>query len=302
MSTSVITLVATFWVLFGKGDLTAPPITGSLSFNEKIFYIANNKITEHRDVIAVGSSMTLNNLASEVMVRDYTNSYFNYASWGLTIKQADYYIRFLEAKYHPKVVLMVSSLMDFYRSGRAVKFFDYDEINAYIAHPAYLKLYYDHFDPIYLVRNSLNIKRYRTTNDGYKSLMFDSYGGVGLNISKSNIKKERWERRILIEKMDDEAYAALLSLASYLKNKGVKFVFVQPPIRAFAVQGAQNGLDEHWRKIRRIATETGMKFINLYGIPNFGDRYYVDYSHFNQEGADRFTRQVVGHMKSKWLH
>lgn len=298
----VIALVSIFWALYRNDNLVAPPITGSLSFDEKIFYISKNRILDKRDVIAVGSSMTLNNLASRIIIDEYSESYFNFSSWGLTIKQAKYYIKFLLDIYNPRVVIMVSSPVDFYYSGRVENFFNESEMMSYLLEPNYLQAYYHHFDPYYLIKNSINIWKDRSSNQHYQSLMFDQNGGVTLDMDINDVNLKRWDTAISPQQIDQEAYTDLRELAIFLRNKGVKYVFIQPPMRQHAVEGIDAGLDMHWNKISGIAEMTGMYFINLHRELNFDDTYFVDYCHLNHVGAIHFTKRVVKSLDRLWLN
>lgn len=290
----IVSLILTgLFVAYRTGNLAAPPITGSISFDEKLHYIARTKQVEDIDVLAVGSSMTFNNLSSEPVADRISKKFINFSSWGLTIEQTAYLIKFLVPLYKPKIVIVVSSPMDFYYSNRTPALFDKNEVKQYLLNLDVVQSYSKHFDPIYLFNSSRDIKDLRESNNRYESLLFDSYGGVLLDIDKSAINKQRWNTRIDPAKLDPNAYRAFESLALFLKQQNIAFIMLQPPMRRAAVQDLSGQLAQHWQKIEDVSSGTSLTFINMHEQLDFADDLFVDYAHLNSKGAEIFTRKFL---------
>lgn len=293
MLVAITSIMLMLLTAYNRGDLIAPPLTGSISFDEKLYYIARAKKVDKIDVLAVGSSMTFNNLSSSQVAKELGNKFLNFASWGLTIQQSSYLIKFLVPIYKPQVVIIVSSPMDFYRSYRKSAFFDKDEVKQYLLNPEILQAYNRHFDPRYILKSSWGIKDQRKSNHIYESLLFDPYGGVLLDIDQASINKERWETRIDPAKLDPVSYEALEDLALFLKQQDIAFIMVQPPMRQAAVDGLSPQLANHWQKISAISSKTGLTFINMHEKLGFTDNLFVDHAHLNQKGAEIFTQKFL---------
>lgn len=289
-TTAVMSVLLILFLAYKTGNLAAPPVTGSLSFDEKLYYTAGMKGVKDIDVLAVGSSMTFNNLSSAPIADRISKKFINFSSWGLTIEQTAYFIKFLVPLYKPKIVIIVSSPMDFYYSKRSPALFDKNEVRRYLMGHDVIQSYGKHFDPIYLLKLSKDIKELRSSNSRYESLLFDAYGGVLLDINKANIDRERWETRIDPARLDPEAYRALENLGLFLKQQKITFVMVQPPMRHAAVDGLSGQLANHWQKVKDISSNTSFIFVNMHERLNLSDDFFVDYAHLNYKGADIFTR------------
>ena len=293
---SVFIAVLTFLtglILFDAGNLAAPPVTGRVSFDEKLMFFHNNTLPERVDVFAIGSSMTLNNLSSSVMVEATGENYRNFSSWGLLVKQMSYLVRFLADRYNPEVIINVTGPMDFYRSAVHADFFGANEVGGYLDGNDLFYLYLKYFDPLYLAKSSGYSKRRRSGNDMYDSVRFDYWGGVSLDIAKVNIDRERWERRIDPSRFDPDAYESLRELAEFLDKKNIQFVMVQPPVRAIAIEDNMESVKKHWKMIEEISREHSFLFVNLYEQQGITDKRFIDSTHLNYEGANIFTGQFI---------
>src|SRR5882762_5458526 len=64
-----------------ENDLPGPNLSNSFSLNEKLLFL--RKHSGKKNILAIGSSMALNNLHSETIVNILNDtSYINAASWG----------------------------------------------------------------------------------------------------------------------------------------------------------------------------------------------------------------------------
>lgn len=277
-----------------------PLITNSISFDAKLQNFAERK-DKHADLLAIGSSMTLNNVDSQVITDSLTQSYYNLASWGLQMDDIKRMLQYYVPIIKPKAVLIASSTRDFEAMGN-------ETVTNYLNAPEYLKtfkpyFYYENFNPLLSIaaRKKELKEDYRMTDD-YSSLIFDKNGGVLLNISPANIASGgRWNAKFPFPtKFTEHQYKVLDSLASYLNTQHVKLFFIQQPIRK-AYQAYLNDpkiLQHHFAVTEAIIKRNNGVYLNLIDMPEFADdKYFADQHHLMAAGAAIATKKAVGVMK-----
>ena len=91
-----------------------PLLSDSMSFDIKTDFLLSQNL-DQVDVLMQGSSVALNNFHSQTLVDHLDPAYrfFNFSSWGLTMKNNREVLPVYIEQYRPKVVLMVSSHVDF---------------------------------------------------------------------------------------------------------------------------------------------------------------------------------------------
>ena len=278
-----------------------PLFTNSISFDAKILNAKNSYITKV-DILAMGSSMTLNNLASKVIMDSLKSSYFNFASWGMQMGDTKKVLANYLPKYKPKCVLICSSLLDFITSGNG------DEIDHYINTPNFFK---DHQMQYFYMRNYNSIasikerKEYlrllENVVDSYESLKFDTGGGVLLNVPPSKISKERWDQHDVFPSIYTKTqYNELMSICSLLHTEHVSLVFVQPPIRKAYVSSIKTSdlIKAHFLKCKKIVEQYGGTYLNASDNKTFlDDKMFVDQFHLSGVGAVIFTKSIIGDLR-----
>lgn len=277
-----------------------PLMTNSISFDAKLKNVEDRK-DKHADLLAIGSSMTLNNLDSKVITDSLTQSYYNLASWGLQMddikKMLEYYVPIVK----PKAVLIASSTRDFEAMGN-------ETVSSYINTPEYLKnfkpyFYYENFNPLLsiAVRKKELITDSKLT-DNYSSLAYDKNGGVLLNVSPANIATGgRWDAKFPFPtKFTEHQYKVLDSLADFLNKKNIKLFFIQQPIRKAYQSFLKDPyiLRHHFTMTENIIRKNNGVYLNLIDMPEFAtDKYFADQHHLMAAGATIATQKTVGVMK-----
>ncbi|MBF0431896.1 MAG: hypothetical protein HQK83_11490 [Fibrobacteria bacterium] len=264
----------------------APWISNSYSFNEASQYFKKRDKTQLSN-LAIGSSMTLNNLNSRAVTKHLDrHTYLNISAWGLTI--ADVYILlkgFLQ-EHNLKKVLIVSNYMDF-----APQRIQYDPQKWIGYIQGGLNLYYQlkYLDLKKVKKYSLANRANYTSNAMYSSLQFDTYGGVPLATENFTIIPQRWKKKASLDSIDTLTYNYLDSLSTFLASKGVHLIFMQSPLRE-----ASKGPDYSVRMVKHISVlenilrSSGHTFIDGSTL-EMHDSLFVDYSHLNEKGASIFT-------------
>jgi hypothetical protein len=275
-----------------QGRLPPLPISGNICLDEKIEWL-RQRGDLRCDVLAAGSSMTLNNLASERLraALPPTTSYLNVGAWGLKIGDTSDVIGYALEKCRPRLVVLVCGPMDFYRGPplNVVKKNEYDTV---ISGAWYPLLVARHLDLAYYLRRSGNLAELRTSRGDYDSLLFDDCGGITLEIDRAHINPQRWDEHVRAELFDERHYRALDDLAARLEHAGIALICAQAPLRADAL-GEAVALEAHWRRLGDIMALHGFRFINCHGRLDIANDEFADYSHLNRDGACAFTDEFM---------
>lgn len=268
--------------------------TNSISYDARI-YDTRRLDDGNFDYIAIGSSMTLNNLNSQVL-KDYLEprgeTFYNFASWGTTMTDDKIWLEILLEKYQPKGVILFSSMEGFEGTPKDI---DKKDIADYIKGRRQSSFYLKHS----VFADLEYIKEYaesRQSTTHYGSLQFDERGGVPLSVYAGDIDHDRWEKTFTeVFHEDNIEYESLRSMSEMLKEKGIKFYFVQMPSRLHYVadENSRNILDQHVRTCETILNETGQYFYNGIDYELFSDAYFSDYTHMNVEGSMLMTSLFI---------
>ena len=161
--------------------------------NEKAMLL-NRRFTPEVNILALGSSMTQINLSSKAVVERFGDTaYFNFSGWGMDMKQANALARLMVPRMKPRLYLLSSNLMDF----------SVDPDRASIDPPKVAELalggspflaYLGHAGPAYYLRQMETNRTRFTDPASYECLMYDSHGGVALNVPKERIEPGLWSK------------------------------------------------------------------------------------------------------------
>lgn len=299
VSAVVIPILFLFELLMRVGY--TPLLTNSISFDAKIECIKKNKI-DQINLMAIGSSITLNNLSSEVIKKNFNTSYFNFSCWGLQINDIKQVLINYVPKYRPKYVLICSSIPDFTTLGNA------ESIENFFGTNDYFK---SHFEEFFYIRNYNSIldiikrkneyDKYKISNDDYTSLNFDKNGGVLLNIPSKNIETERWNEQVRFPtNYTNVQYKELECLCKFLKERGITLIFVQSPIKksyAHTIKTKQL-INAHFKTCKLLIKKCGGIYFNYYDTDFLlDDKLFVDQFHLSAIGATLFTERVADSLK-----
>lgn len=282
-------------VIYGT---SIPNVSNSLSFNAKMLFLKEKKIDTSLNVLAVGSSIALNNIHSTTMAKSLDASYVNTGSWGQSIIDNFKLIKTLVPQYKPKQIIIASNFMDFQSEWAKIKF---ELIGDYLSNSHTLS----EFDLKYNIKNADKLEEFKKNQTLYDYLKYDDYGGINLDANFLKIDSIRWTGRAVDESpLDPVQYAYLDSISNFCKTNKIDLVFVQSPFRAgyygqlTDIQMAF--LNKHIAKIDAILTRDDQQFINTLN-GDWPDDLFVDYSHLNKEGAAIFTTQFLAeiHAASK---
>jgi hypothetical protein len=287
---------------YSQGRLVAPALTGNLCFDEKALFL-HNRPDKQCDVLVIGSSMALNNVESQSLLKHLPagTRLLNAGAWNMKIGQTRALLECLLGVYRPRIVILVCGPMDFYGTPWQSQFFDASEVKQFINGSSYwIPVLLRHFDLRYYVKWSFSILESRTSRKDYFSVMFDAWGGIPLEISFPQVNERRWNLKVDPEELDPSQYEELARLADVVRSKGLNLICIQPPMRRGSVPvGDTAAVDEHWRRMETILSSRGFRLWNLHAI-GLSDEYFADYSHLNEKGVVPFSEIVGRELESQW--
>lgn len=280
--------------------LPPPPFTGSISFDEKAVWLSK-RLQEPCDILAVGSSMTVNNLDSEVFA---SHHFLNASSWGMKIQQTDYFLEHLLAILSPKVVLVVTAPIDFERDYRGRAIYDADKLQRFFRTGDLFRSHLDYLSAKYLLESIGPVHRDRYGRGTYYSLDFDEGGSVPLDLMDEGFERldDRWFKPIAQEEAVDEAnYEALTALATRCRERGILFALIQPPIREDILTEKDRLFltEKHWPRLASLCAREEALFQNYHGELALTETDFADSTHLNRQGAGKLSRAIGSLLESR---
>ena len=280
----------------------APAISGNVCFDEKVRFLRNSP-TKQCDVLVIGSSMALNNIDSEAMLKHLPpgTRLLNAGAYNMKISQTRALLDCLLAVYRPRNVIFVCGLMDFNKTPGPTQFFDASEVIRFInGRSASIPILLRHFDLQYYVKWSSRILQIRSSRRDYFSVMFDAWGSIPLEIFFPKVDERRWNLKVDPEQLDPAEYEELGSIADSVRSRGLTLICIQPPMKRGSVPLAVSAaVDEHWSRMERILGIRGFHLWN-HSAMGLSDDYFCDYSHLNNKGAPIFSEIVGRETDSQW--
>ncbi|MEQ8625748.1 MAG: hypothetical protein RJQ00_01955 [Vicingaceae bacterium] len=265
-----------------------PRLSESISFNTKILNIKNNHFNKQVDVLAFGSSMSLNNIHTKTIKKIFNSSYLNISSWGQNIEEDYNLIKIFTKIYEPQTIIISTSIMDFNDLSKNI---NYELLDDYLFGTGLLV--YKKLNFKYLLEASTSFYSKRSDRFSYSSLFYDDCGGVNFETVDFIIDSTRWSGRTLNEKdINLVQYHYLDSISKFCKGMNIELIVIQSPYRvgyySKLIDSSLNILSSHSNKVDSILRKSNSIFIDS-NVQNWDDSLFVDYSHLNKEGSKLYT-------------
>ena len=135
-------------------DLPAPHLSRSASFNEKAGWLRGALASGRCDVLVVGSSMALNNVAASRLAGT-GHSVINIGSFGVNPEDTLELLRIVTARCAPRLIVMATYQGDFASDMPDDKTIAWPALRAYLSGGSALAAWAADFDPYYLLKRSL---------------------------------------------------------------------------------------------------------------------------------------------------
>ncbi len=277
------------YVFHYRDTFPAPRVSDNLSLNEKLrFYKATGPMP--LDVIAVGSSMTLNNLNSRAVLEHFGPvRYVNFGTWGQGLANTRDMVLALQARTGARTVLVCTNLMEFSSELPSLPL-DTGQVTRYVWKDAEVVAYVRTHQVAYYLRNmEANVIRRRDAAN-YEFLGFDAHGGATLDVPPEQRAPARWDKQPPgPHDMVDSLYGVAEDLGRELAARQVRLIWLHSPFRHGIMNDAlRSRVRQHTERLRAALVPLGHAVVDADDQP-WPDEEYSDYSHLNGPGAYRFT-------------
>jgi hypothetical protein len=287
---SVIMGVVVGAYVWSKWDyFPSPNITTNRSLNRKLHMLKERR-GQRVDVLAIGSSMTLNNLSSRAVIEAlHDSAYLNLGAWGTNMEQSVALAQDILSIVKPHTLVVVTSLGDFSYSTERYSV-NPERMEKYLTQWSELWAYVKTRDMGYYLRD-MELNEVRMNDPGnYERLVFDPYGGVELNVPKDRIDPERYNKKPPPPNdLAESQYHAFAKLCAITTAQGVHLIVIQAPYRqGIRTEDVEATVHAHVDRLRGIMRPYDHEFLD--GTTRiWPDSLYCDYGHFNGTGAYEFT-------------
>jgi hypothetical protein len=295
----IIVGVYVFRFKISKNDIPAPPLSDSYSLNEKIEFLRAAKKDAH--VLAIGSSIALNNLHSETIAkRIHGGIFLNTSSWGMNMGDNYALLKAVYGVYHPDTLIIASSISEFELPAKKA---DYKRVQSYLTAGDFVAdLYHVRcFNLRYYMDNAKYKKLVQSARNQYEYLVFDQYGGVNIDDKDFKIDQRRWKVDFDTKKISVSNYDYVDSISAFCKLKNIKLLFFQSPFRKgiYVNLGAKKSkeLQTHVDRIATILKRDNQILIDADKVL-WDDALYLDGEHFSAKGAQAFTTYCFDQLDS----
>jgi len=276
-----------FGILFRLGF--APIVTSSDLFDAKMRHIKKQHVKQV-NLMAIGSSITLYELKSDLVTQNLDTSYYNFASWGTQITDMKLMLAKFIPEHHPKYVIMCASLGEFMSPPNST-------YSNYLNTPTFIR---NNLPGFFYLKNYNSIHQIIWRKYFEYPINFDAWGGASLTVKPQNINHKTWDAHdVFPTRYTQSNYNGLDSLAVWLKQQNIKFIFIQAPIKKSYANTVyyQQRINTHFDKCRSIIESRGGIYLNYYNTTVFTDSLFVDQFHLQNAGAIVFTKEIIADLK-----
>jgi hypothetical protein len=276
-----------FEVLFRLGYF--PVITNSTLFDLKMIRLQKQHIKRVK-VMSIGSSVSLYELNSDIILQNLHMSYYNFATWSLQISDMRVLLKSFVKDYQPRYVIIGSSIGDFISPSNET-YLNYINTDAHIR---------KNFPEVFYFKNYTSIHQIIRRKHTAFPVQLDSWGGALLTIKAKDINQEKWnEHNIFPTKYTTNQYHELDSLGIWLQEQHIKLIFVQVPIKASYANtpASKQILQHHFDQCRAIIEKHEGVYLSYYNPAVFTDSLFFDQYHLQAAGGVVLTRHLVSDLK-----
>jgi hypothetical protein len=278
--------------------LPAPRISPNGALNLKLSDL-RHRGAHPCNVLALGSSMTLNNLSSPDVVAHFQDtSYVNMGAWGLDIKQCNSMAHVLVPLMKPRTVIVMGNLSDAVPDVHRHAL-DTARVTGYLLRWSTPEAYLRSLRPAYYLREMERNRIRMLDRSNYEFMNVDEHGWAPLVIPPDRIDRGRWERTPPKARwLSSGAYDQLADLGRYLREQGVRLVYIQSPYRAgVRTADVDTVVQGHVRHVRNLLEPLGHAVLDATDR-RWEDSLFVDYSHLNEEGARLVTAHALAQLNA----
>lgn len=281
------------WLWLVRDDLPAPKVTNNVALNEQLEAF-RSRDPRQLDVLAIGSSIALNNLSSQGVMEHFGPvAYRNMGAWGMDLGHIADLLPALVERSRPRTVLLPCNLMDFERRDHVLQMDSASVVKALDRRREWTG-YLGHWDaPWYLRQTRLQHIR-RNDPGNYEYLGFDAHGGAPLQVPPERVDPARHELRPpAADDLDPALYLRLERLAQELHERDVVLYVMAAPFREGVMdEEARRTMEAHVARLREAVEPHGHQVLDA-TRQDWPDELFCDSSHLNGDGALVLTRHLL---------
>lgn len=273
----------------------SPVLTESISYDLKLGFAASQN-AQHYEIISIGSSITLNNLHSETLLKAFPAgaSYLNLASFNASISNSLAILQAVVPRYQPQTIVMMSNHIDF--ENEKWQGLSSSQTNLFLDQEWLPYFYWRRFNLYQLLQRRRRTRRFMSEARAQMQQQFrmDAHGGVPLRVSKTNLNPNR-QNTAPITEIDSSQYQALAEISNFLQQANIQLIFVQSPLKHSNCQSdsCQSFQAAHINRTRQIIAGAGHHFIDLYHDFSLPDSVFCDELHLNHQGPQLATQALI---------
>jgi hypothetical protein len=272
-----------------RDTFPAPRLTNNIAVNEQVDRLAHLPPNGVK-VLAIGSSMTLNNLASAEAVAFFGPSFQNAGAWGIGAAELPLYGDALITHFKPAEVVVVTNLMDLVQ-GSSFTADDAAHVTRHLSNGSGPMAYLRHWNaPYYLGQMRTNQIRFNDPGN-YEHLGYDAHGGSTLEVPIDRIDRSRYDAPpTRWDAVDSSRVAAFAHFADQLHARGIRLTVLVSPYRpGLRTTAVDVDALRYIGWLRAVLHRPGQRLVNGYE-ERWSDELYCDASHFDHDGARAFTQ------------
>lgn len=270
----------------------SPNISNNQSINHKL-YISSQVVKSPLQVVAIGSSITLNNLYAPTIVTELDSSFYNFACSGLNISSVQFMAEFYMKRYNYKTLIIASQIEDF-NPEQAFTFPTEREFNMMYNQHYYLLSLFSPFKSL-MPFTSIN-----TDSTNLACQKYDAWGGVHLYIDKTNVEKGRWDATYKIHNKEN-SYQSLERICQLSQKNNISLIFAIPPYKKGFITEDEAIVDyqKHIDRCRYILNSYKYQLYDFSEDSHFDESHFADIIHLNEKGAILFTKLLCDQLNRK---
>ena len=268
-----------------------PTVTNSALFDKKMFLIQKHGLKDVK-IMGMGASIPLYALNSDMINQYFHMSYYNFGTWRLQIEDMRYLLKIYVDEHHPQYLILVSSIGDFRRKRDSI-YLNYGNTSAFVRNHLPELFYLKDYSSVY----EIEIRRHTMA----RIMHLDPWGGVPMTIPYKDRDPKAWDERYPFPTAyTSYEYRQLDTLADFLRERKIRLIFVQAPIKAaYANTPVMNQvLTNHFDSCKRIVEADGGVYLNYYDTGVFADSLFFDQYHLQVSGGRLMTKELLNDLRT----
>lgn len=275
---------------------TAMPLrfSKSISYDVKVKFAKNNLALGNYDTFVIGSSMALNNIDSAVLeASSAADKVLNLSSWGLATSECLQLLQMLDLQGVRRVVY-ASQYFDYV--GELDKVLDDRELQRYLRGRVAWKTYFQNIS-----RLPQTLWQYYA-GEGGRALIFDANGDINFPADGKAVNKHKWAviPQVPTVPVGEDYFKHLVAMQEYLSQQDIELVVITNPFRLQLLEQNEefrHFFESHIDYLNRLAEQRGFVYIDAHHNLGLSDRFFVDASHLDVDGANRLTQLIADHVQ-----